>query len=66
MKNKHMASEFVNVVTSYVRPIKAVGWVYSFVSREYIASIVRRSSSDKVATLPGLDHAINRGEDREN
>ena len=33
------------------------------VSREYI---VRRSSSDKVATLPGFDHAINRGGDGEN
>ena len=64
-KKKHMA-RFVNLGTSYVRPIKAVGWVYSIVSREYIVSIVRRSSSDKVATLPGLDHAINRGGDQEN
>ena len=43
---KHMASVFVNLVTSYVRLTKAVGWVYSFVSHEYIMSIVRRSSSD--------------------
>ena len=49
-----MASEFVNLVTSYVRLTKAVGWVYSFVSHEYIMSIVRRSSSDnfKVVLWP--------------
>ena len=58
-------AKFVNSVTTYVRPIKAVGWVYSTVSREYISIIVRRSTSDKVATLPGFDHAINRGGDRE-
>ena len=65
LEKEHMA-RFVNLVTSYVRPIKAVGRVYSVVSREYIVSIVRRSSSNKVATLSGLDHAINRGGYREN
>ena len=50
---KHMAGE--------VRPIKAVGCVFKIVS-----VYCRRSISDKVATLPGLDHAINCGGDREN
>ena len=55
---KHMAGE---VVKKNVRPIKAVGCVFKIVS-----VYCRRSISDKVATLPGLDHAINCGGDREN
>ena len=59
-----MVSEFVNLVTSYARPIKAVGWVYLIVSREYIDC--QKKQLWQVVTLPGLDHGINRGGDQEN
>ena len=49
---------------TYVRPIKAVGWVYLIVSREYIDC--QKKQLWQVATLPGLDHGINRGGDQEN